>query len=80
MMDRPEAARPQSPRVRQVRPAADRVAALEEQVAALTEALNEARARIAKLEGVPPPAPIRVRPRPLAQAGNVTPAIRSCSA
>jgi hypothetical protein len=38
-----------------------RIEALEEQVAALTEALNEARGRIAKLEGSPPPAPIRGR-------------------
>jgi hypothetical protein len=36
-----------------------RIEALERKVAALTEALNEARARIAKLEGAPPPAPIR---------------------
>lgn len=39
-----------------------RIEALETQVATLIEALNDARARIAKLEGSPPPAPIRVRP------------------
>ena len=39
-----------------------RIEALEAQVATLTDALNEARARIAKLEGSPPPAPIRGRP------------------
>src|SRR4051794_38659018 len=39
-----------------------RIEALETQVATLTEALNEARAKIAKLEGSPPPSPIRGRP------------------
>ncbi len=43
------------------RPAAtveDRVVALEGQVRRLTEALNEARAKIARLEGTPPPEPL----------------------
>ena len=53
---------------------AGRIAALEAQVDALTEALNEARARIAKLEGAPPPTPIPAR------VGGGTPAIPSCSA
>lgn len=41
--------------------AAARIEALEKQVAVLIEALNEARVRIAKLEGSPPPDPIRGR-------------------
>jgi hypothetical protein len=39
-----------------------RIEALEAQVASLTEALNEARAKIAKLEGTPPPAPLLNQP------------------
>ena len=78
MMGRPESPRAAAPRGG-ASPAdvAERIAALEAQVAALTEALNEARARIAKLEGSPPP------PRSAAtrrRGTGMTPAIPSCSA
>jgi hypothetical protein len=63
MRARPEGARAADPRGVPARPeAVGRIEALEDQVTALTEALNEARGRIAKLEGSPPPAPIRARP------------------
>ncbi|WP_406700468.1 hypothetical protein V5E97_16805 [Singulisphaera sp. Ch08] len=70
MMSRPEAARPAESKQERSRPAPDRIGALEEKVAALTEALNEARARIARLEGTPPPAPIGGRSLP--DIGNGT--------
>ncbi len=62
-MGRPETPRAAAPRGTSSPPdISGRIAALEAQVAALTEALDEARARIAKLEGAPPPAPIQARP------------------
>jgi hypothetical protein len=69
MRARPEAARAAEPRGGADRPeTVARIQALEDQVAALTEALNDARARIAKLEGSPPPAPIRAAPARPAKA------------
>ena len=66
---------PRGPGVLRRRRALARIEALEAQVATLTEALNKARARIAKLEGSPPPAPIRGRP---AGVPARPPPIRSC--
>jgi hypothetical protein len=63
MMVRPDSARPTESKGEAPRPTSDRIAALEEQLAAVTKALNEARTRIAKLEGGAPPTPIGVRSR-----------------
>jgi hypothetical protein len=67
-MDRRESARVAEPRREANPPDAERIAALEKQVSALTGALNDALARIAKLEGSRPPVPIGDRTP--AQDGN----------
>ena len=66
-MPRPDAPRAAASRDTASPPdVASRVAALEARLEILTGALDEARARIAKLEGSPPPAPIGARPQPRA--------------
>lgn len=54
-----------------------RIEILEAQVAALTEALNEARAKIAKLEGTPPPAPLRAQPAARAGKASADPELQA---
>lgn len=61
MMVRPDSARPAESKGEVPKLSSDRIVALEEQLAAVTEALNEARTRIAKLEGGAPPPPIGIR-------------------
>jgi TolA-binding protein len=59
--------------VERLRTASQRVEELQKQVDGLINALNEARAKIAKLEGTPPPAPIRNRPAGGAELPGRTP-------